>query len=87
MKLKEGFVLGEVAGEYMVLPSGDTMNLNVITTLNASGKFLWEQLQEETTEEKMVAAVLANYEISREAAAAYVKEFVDKLRAHDFLAE
>ena len=87
MKLKEGFVLGEIAGEYVVLPSGDELNLHIMTSLNASGKFLWELLQEETTEEKLVEAVLANYEINRDEAAAYVTEFVEKLRANDFLAE
>ena len=87
MKLKEGFVLGEIAGEYVVLPSGDELNLHIMTSLNASGKFLWELLQEETTEEKLVEAVLANYEINRDEAAAYVTELVEKLRANDFLAE
>ena len=85
MKLKDGFVLGEIAGEIVVLPSGEELNLNIMTTLNASGKFLWELLQQETTEEKMVDAVLAGYEIGREEAAEYVHDFVEKLRINGFL--
>ena len=86
MKLKDGFVLGEIAGEYVVLPSGDELDLNTMTTLNATGKFLWELLEEETTPEKMVDAVLAQYEISREEAAGHVDAFLQKLKEYDFLA-
>lgn len=87
MKLKDGFVLGEIAGEYVVLPSGDELDLNTMTTLNATGKFLWELLEVETTPEKMVDAVLATYDISRQEAAGHVSAFLDKLREYEFLEE
>ena len=87
MKLKDGFVLGEIAGEYVVLPSGDELDLNTMTTLNATGKFLWELLEVETTPEKLVDAVLATYDISRQEAADHVAAFLDKLREYEFLEE
>ena len=87
MKLKDGFVLGEIAGEYVVLPSGDELDLNTMTTLNATGKFLWELLEVETTPEKMVDAGLATYDISRQEAAGHVAAFLDKLREYEFLEE
>ena len=87
MKLKDGFVLGNIAGEHVVLPSGDDLDLSVMTTLNDTGKFIWEQLQTETTEEKIVEAILAEYDISQEAAAMHVAAFVEKLRSYRFLEE
>lgn len=87
MKLKDGFVLGEIAGEHVVLPSGDELDLNVMMTLNETGKFLWELLETETTEERLVEALLAEYDVSREDANAHVAEFVLKLKNLSFIAQ
>ena len=87
MKLKDGFVLGNIAGEHVVLPSGDDLDLSVMTTLNDTGKFIWEQLETETTVDKIVDAILAEYDISREDATAHVIAFVEKLRSYNFLEE
>ena len=51
MKLKDGFLMRQVAGQTVVLPSGDELDLNMMITLNETGAFLWERLNEETTEE------------------------------------
>ena len=87
MKLKDGFVLGNIAGEHVVLPSGDDLDLSVMTTLNDTGKFIWEQLETETTVEKIVDAILTEYDISREDATDHVTAFVEKLRSYNFLEE
>ena len=87
MKLKDGFVLGNIAGEHVVLPSGDDLDLSVMTTLNDTGKFIWEQLETETTVEKIVDAILTEYDISREDATDHVTVFVEKLRSYNFLEE
>lgn len=87
MKLKEGFVLGNIAGSHVVLPSGDDLDLSTMTTLNDTGKFIWEQLEKETTVAKIVDAILGEYDISREDAEKYVTAFVEKLRGYGFLEE
>ena len=61
MKIKEGFILREVAGQIVVLPTGDQLDLNMMITLNDTGRFLWEHLQQETTNEELVAALLTEY--------------------------
>lgn len=85
MKLKEGFLLREVAGQVVVLPTGDELDLNMMITLNDTGKFLWEHLEEETTEEALVEALLGEYDVDKETAAKSVAAFVQKLRDNDFL--
>ena len=86
MKLKEGFILRDVAGQTVVLPTGDELNLNMMITLNETGKFLWEQLEQEATEEALVAALLAEYDVDENTAKAAVAGFVGKLNEHGFLA-
>jgi hypothetical protein len=50
MKLKEGFILQEVAGETVVLPVGEQLDMNMMITLNESGAFLWKQLEQAAEE-------------------------------------
>ena len=45
MKLKDGFVLRKVGGDNIVVPTGDTLDLNMMVTLNETGRFLWEKLE------------------------------------------
>ena len=47
MKLKDGFILREVAGQIVVLPSGEDLDLNMMITLNGTGKFIWTLLENE----------------------------------------
>ena len=85
MKIKEGFILRDVAGDSIVMPGSD-MNLNAMITLNETGAFLWKLLESETTEEELIAAIIKEYGVEQEIAATAVKNFVEKLKAHEFLA-
>lgn len=85
MKLKEGFVLRQVAGENVVIPTGDALNLNVMITLNDTGVFMWKLLEQETDEDAMVAATLEEYDVNEATARTHVSAFVAKLKEHDFL--
>ena len=58
MKLKDGFILREVAGQTVVLSTGKELDLNTMITLNETGKFLWERMESETDEAALVAALL-----------------------------
>jgi len=86
MKIKEGFHLREVAGQTVVLPSGAELDLNMMITLNETGAFLWEKLQEETSEAALVDALLAEYDVDKATAQRSVRVFVEKLNENGFLA-
>lgn len=86
MKLKEGFVLQEVAGETVVLPTGDDLDMNMMITLNSTARFLWERMEQETTKEELVDALLAEYGIDRGTAQKCVDNFVEELVKNEFLA-
>ena len=86
MKLKEGFVLQEVAGETIVMPTGGSLKLNMMITLNSTGKFLWEKLEKGIEQAELAAALAETYQIDADTANAHVAEFVRKLDEHGFLA-
>ena len=85
MKIKEGFILREVAGDTIVMPGGD-IELNGMITLNETGAFLWKLLETETTEEELARAIVKEYSVDEETAAAAVHNFVEKLKENEFLA-
>lgn len=86
MKIKEGFILREVAGDTVVLPSGD-LNINAMITLNESAAFMWKRMEQETTIDELVKEVLANYDdIEEDMARKAVEGFVNQLNEHGFLA-
>ena len=85
MKVKEGFLLRQVAGQTVVLPVSDELDLNMMITLNGTGAFLWEQLQTEKDENALVAALLGEYDVDEATARKAVAAFVQKLKDHEFL--
>lgn len=85
MKLKEGFLLRQVAGQTVVLPTGDELDLNMMITLNETGAFLWERLQDETTEDALVEALLGEYDVDEATARKSVAAFAQKLNDNGFL--
>lgn len=88
MKIKDGFILKEMAGSWVVVPVGENMvNFQMMMTLNESGAFLWNQLAEEKTEEELVSALLEEYDTDAETAAADVKEFLRALAEKGVVSE
>lgn len=85
MRLKDGFILRSVAGQSVVLPTGGDLDLNMMITLNETGAFLWEHLEAETTEENLVVALLAEYDVDEQTAKNAVSAFVKKLNDNGFL--
>lgn len=85
MKLKSGFVMRSVAGETVVLPSGDELDLNMMITLNETGKFLWQRLEVGAEVDELVADLLKEYDVDEATARAGVERFVAKLNENGFL--
>ena len=88
MKLDKNFVLRRVVDNAVLVPFGQKMiDFNGMISLNKVGAFLAEKLQEETTLDALVAAVIEKYDVDAETAAADVSRFLDELRANKVLAE
>lgn len=85
MKLKEGFILRQVAGEHVVLPVGADLDFNGMITLNETGATLWKRLEQEAELSDLTAALLAEYDVDEATAAAAAEQFVAKLKEHGFL--
>lgn len=85
MKLKEGFILRQVAGEYVVLSVNADVDLNGMITLNETGAALWKRLEREAELSDLTAALLEEFEVDEATAAAAAEQFAAKVREHGFL--
>ena len=70
MKIKNGFVLREMCGEYIVAAEGlQNINFNKLISLNSTAAFLWKALEnKEFTVEDMAQLLVDEYEIDMELA-------------------
>lgn len=88
MKVKEGYLLRDIAGETIVVSIGGTaLNFKEIITLNETGAFLWKQLENDCQEEILFKNLLEEYEIDAATAKRDVQCFLNKMRQADLLDE
>ena len=81
MKIKEGLIIREVAGSYIVVAVGNAVkDFNGIINLNETGAFLWKTLEKGATEEEMLQAMLSEYDVDEETARNDLKSFINKLQ-------
>lgn len=76
MKIKEGFILRSICGEFIVVGEGlAQVNFNKMLSLNESAAYLWKEVEGKTfTQEDLVQLLLDKYEVSQEQAAADVEK-------------
>ena len=86
MKLKEGLLLRQVAGENVVLPSGAEFDLNAMITLNDTGCTLWKRLEQGAERQELIEALLEEYEVDEQTAADAADRFLARLKELDLLA-
>lgn len=80
MKIKQGFLLREVAGSYLVVAVGEAVKeFKGIINLNETGAFLWRLAEKGTTKEEMLKELLNEYDVDEKTAAEDIDKFTDKL--------
>ncbi len=88
MQIKPGFMLKEVAGEYYAIPFDASYESHgAMVSLNQSGAFLWQLLEEENSVESLCKSVVEHYNVAPIVADTAVKEFLELLREKQLLVE
>ena len=81
MKIKESFVLRQLADTWVVLPLTDkTVDFNGMITLNESGVLLWKALETGADTDALVKALTSEYAVEETVARADVEVFLEKLQ-------
>ncbi len=81
MKIKEGFILREIAGSYIVVAVGEAVkSFNGVINLNQTGALLWKKLSEGGDEQSLLKALLDEYDVEEEVAKKDIELFIDRLK-------
>ena len=79
--LNKDFVLRKVCGLNVVMPTGaNVKDFGGALNLNDTAALIFEQLQAGKTIEEATAALVAEYDVTREKALADVQKTIDSLR-------
>ena len=84
-KIKSGYVLREIEGEFLAIPFAPKLNSANIIILNPVSGLLWEKLQSECTLSQLVEAVIGNFKIDAETAQGDIEEFLHVLKENNML--
>ena len=80
MKIPDGFIIREVAGNHIAVATGEaSKKFNCMITVNGSGKILFETLQKGAERDELVDVLLNTYEVEKEIAERDVDKFIAKL--------
>lgn len=86
MRIKEGFVLREVAGQYVVIATGEaSKTFHGMIKLNLTGKEIWQGLQEGLDKASIAQRLQDKFQVSLEEVVADVDEFLKQMQEKGFL--
>lgn len=86
MKVKDGFIVRNIAGKIMAVPVGKrAQDLHGMIVLNETGAFIWKLLETDQTLETLINAVYEEYDISKDQAREAVIKYTDLMRESGLL--
>lgn len=86
MKIAKEFILRDIAGECVLVPTGaTTLEFNGLITMSDTARFIWENLEKVDSLDEMVEKLLEEYEIDEETARTDAIGFISQLLEHGFV--
>ena len=86
MRIKSGFVLREVAGQIMVIATGEaSKDFHGMIKLNVTGKVIWLALQEGLSEEDIAKRLQEQFDVDSEKVLQDTHAFLQQMEDMGFL--
>lgn len=88
MKLKDGLILREVAGQYVIVPTGKRVReVTNIVYISSSAAYLWDYMKDhEFEKEDLVKRIMEHYTgVTEEKASEDIDKFLNMLSANNIL--
>lgn len=80
MKRNTNFILREIAGENILVATGEAAQIfNGMITLNDVASFIWSNIDECKTVDKLIASILDEFDIDEETARRDIESFTAEL--------
>ena len=86
MKAREGFVIRNIMGDYVLSPTGSKMKeFQATIVMNDLTAFVWNELQHDVTRSELLKAILEEYDVDQETAAKDLDALLKKLREFEII--
>lgn len=87
-RIKPGFILREIAGEYTIIPIGEESFIsNAMMAPNDTAVFLWKAFEKPSTIEDIVVQGMQEYEVTEEMIRKSTEHFVSESLKYKILEE
>ena len=88
MRISDQFILRNVAGDNLLIPSGPSaLDVKGLILLSESGMLLYNKIKNGCTKEDLVAALTAEYDVSVQEAGRDSDAFLEQMRQLHILLE
>ncbi len=88
MRASTGFILRNLAGEYVVIPAGDNIGaFGGAILMNELSAFVWEQLKVSVSRDELLARILDRYEVEEKTAAADLDALLAEMKRMGIIEE
>jgi hypothetical protein len=88
MKIKDGYILKDVAGAKIVIATGEQkFNFNGVMTFNSVGADVFNMLDGTNSVDDIVNKIAEDYGVSVERVATDVENLIKKMKEHNLLDE
>ncbi len=88
MKIKDGFILKDVAGSKIVIATGkQRLDFNGVITFNEVGAVVFSMLDGAHSVDEIVSHIASEYQVDEAVVKADVLKLIDKMKAHNLIEE
>ena len=88
MKIRDGFILREVAGTFVIITAGNAdLDFKGVITVNEVGALIWKGVEAGKSKDEIVDKILSEYDVQREVAAVDCDEFLQQLISKNIIEE
>ncbi len=86
MKIRDGFIVKNIANTNVVVAVGDaTKYLSGTITLNDSGLLIWKELEKGCEKVRLIELMLENYDTDAKTAERDIDAFISTLKKHEII--
>ena len=86
MKIKDGFVVRDLAGQSIVVALGEaSKTFNGMIKLNDTGRLIWDMLAQGKSRDEIADKFIAEYEVERAIAERDIDAFIEVLQGAEIL--
>lgn len=86
MKIKHTFAVREIAGDYILVPVGESaLEFSGLITTNEVGAFIWKQLSEGIEKTEVMERVVSEFDVDADTARDDIDAFIQQLEQLNIL--